>query len=382
MDALSDPAYRLTPKVLTPSLLHDGSGATVYPAPRPPPTNPLFSSDRAQTGGVQPHPTAATRETPAPGKKGHEEIDAAAAAADEAPPAAGALSGLLTAKDGLKYMVYLPKSWSAVPMAESESPKLHPLLLFLHGRGGVKNSENVRGQSITKMLRENDPNLMATDADGFPFIVLIPVASQPGWQPQFPSLLSLVATAQSDLHADPARTYLTGQSMGGNGAWHLAASAAAGVFTAVVPVCGYLEMGAPPPKTKRKNSQSSDTQPQQQPAVPAPDRYVVNALLHKSIPIWAFHSADDAVVPVGHTDVAIEALRQQQYDARFLRYTRYETAPPMVLSGGKEMAGHAAWELAYSTTELCASHHTAKSLLALVFSCMHLTYHFGSTRCR
>ena len=355
MDMLSDPAYRLTPKMLTPSLLHDGSGATVYPAPRRPPTNPLFLSQRAQTGGVQPDPTAATREVP-----GHEEIDAVAAAADETPPAAGAVSGLLTAKDGLKYMLYLPKGWSAVPTAATESPKLHPLLLFLHGRGGVKNPENVRGQSITKMLCENHPNLMATEAEGFPFIVRIPVASQPNWQPQFPSLLSLVATAQSDLHADPARTYLTGQSMGGNGAWHLAASAAAGVFAAVVPVCGYLEMAPPPPKTKRKNSQSGagDTQSQQQPAIPAPDRHVVNALLHKSIPIWAFHSADDVVVPVGHTDVAIETLRQQQYDGRCLRYTRYETAPPMVLSGGKEMAGHAAWELAYSTTELCESHHT------------------------
>ena len=47
-------------------------------------------------------------------------------------------------------------------------------------------------------------------------------------------------------------------------------------------------------------------------------------------------------------------LRRQQYEDKNLRYTRYETAPPMVLSSGKKMAGHAAWELAYSTAELCA----------------------------
>jgi predicted peptidase len=336
--------------MLTPSLLRapgtSSGSAPVYPAPRPPPTNPLFS-------------TGPTRHAPA-SSGGGGEIDEAAAAAAAAPPTAGAVSGVLTAKDGLKYMVYLPKTWSAAP----KSPRLHPLLLFLHGRGGVQNPENVRGQSITKMLLEGHPSLMAADAEGFPFIVLIPVASQPGWQAQFPGLLSLVASAQSDLYADPARTYLTGQSMGGNGAWHLAASAAAGVFTALVPVCGYMEM-APPPKKKKKTKKQQQSQSgagdgpsedsQQPPAIPAPDQQVVNALLQKSIPIWAFHSADDAVVPVGHTDAAIETLRQQQYEEKLLRYTRYETAPPMVLSGGNEMAGHAAWELAYATTELCTS---------------------------
>ncbi len=348
-DVLFDARFQSSPKMLTPSLL-SGTGVPAYPAPRPPPANPLFS---------------VAHHTSVPLRRGSD--DAAAASGDEAaataPPAAGAVSGVLTAKDGLKYMVYLPKTWCEAP----KSPQLHPLLLFLHGRGGVQNPENIRGQSITKMLLEGSAPNVAGDVEGFPFIVLIPVASQPGWQSQFPSLLSLVATAQSDLHADPARTYLTGQSMGGNGAWHLAATAAAGVFTAVVPVCGYLEMAPPPKRKKKKKSQSdagNDTSEelQQPPAIPAPDQQVVNALLQKSIPIWAFHSADDVVVPVGHTDVAIATLRQQQYEGKLLRYTRYETAPPMVLSGGNEMAGHAAWELAYATTELCTSHHNGRPM--------------------
>lgn len=300
------------------------------------------------------------------------------------PAAAGAVSGVLTAADGLEYMVYLPKTWSGA-QPTSESPRQYPLLLFLHGRGGVKNPQNIRSQSITKMLLEDDPRLMAhswypddamgannvgvtANPEGFPFIVLIPVASQPSWQPQFSSLLSLVALAQSQLYADPKRTYLTGQSMGGNGAWHLAASAPAGVFAAVVPVCGYLEMPPPPKKKKQSNRKKPHEnlngngpqlhqQTQQQPLIPAPDEQVVDALLQKSIPIWAFHAADDVVVPVGHTDVTIEAVRQQQRAESQSRYTRYETAPPMVLSSGKEMAGHAAWELAYSTMELCASSH-------------------------
>ena len=295
--------------------------------------------------------------------------EAAAAAAAAEPLKAGTLSGLRTAADGLQYMVYLPAAWDVAPPAGS--PR-HPVLLFLHGRGGVKNVENVRGQSITRMLLDGHPCLMGhrwggadtTDDNttGFPFIVLIPVAGQPSWQPQFPSLHSLVAMAQSDLHGDPGRTYLTGQSMGGNGAWHLAASAATGVFAAVVPVCGYLEMPPAPKRKSSKKGQQQPPQPQPQPAIPEPDQAVVRALLRKSIPIWAFHSADDTVVPVGHTDGAMKALRQQAAGAAEgqkdrLRYTRYDSAPPMVLSSGKEMAGHAAWEPAYATPELCKPFH-------------------------
>ena len=194
---------------------------------------------------------------------------------------------MLTAADGSRYMVYLPKTWAAKSAAVH-----HPVLLFLHGRGGVKSEANIRGQSLTKMLLESDPQLFGpwSDRDGFPFIVLIPMAGQPDWQTQFPSLLSLVAMAHNELHGDPARTYLTGQSMGGNGAWHLAASATPGVFAALAPVCGYLEIAPAPKKKKKKKGAAPEPQPPQLP-IPEPNAEVLASLINSSIPIWAFHAA-------------------------------------------------------------------------------------------
>lgn len=59
---------------------------------------------------------------------------------------------------------------------------------------------------------------------------------------------------------------------------------------------------------------------------------------------------------MGHTDGAIAALQLAagaDADER-IKYTRYDTAPPMILGGGNQMPGHACWELAYAEQDLFA----------------------------
>ena len=201
---------------------------------------------------------------------------------------AGKISPLITAADGTNYMLYLPSYWSA----ETKEPRqpTHPVLLFLHGAGGVQSEGNVRGISLGKMLADDgfmranstaggspvitaaptvlpDGSIQSGTApwpEGFPFITIMPIAAQRGWQPQFPNVAGLVEMVHRDLGGDPSRTYLAGQSMGGNGAWHLGA-AYPSLFAAIVPVCGYIERN-----------------------VDAPPKEVLEALATK--PIWTFHS--------------------------------------------------------------------------------------------
>ena len=139
--------------------------------------------------------------------------------------AVGTVSETLT-RDGSQYMVFLPSGWSP--------EKKHPVCLFLHGAGGVSKVDNIRGQSLTRML------LTPEYAAKMEHIVLIPVATTREWKNHFPFVMSLVDMAIADLSGDPSRVALAGQSMGGHGTWMLAAQHA-DRFCAVVPICGYVQ---------------------------------------------------------------------------------------------------------------------------------------------
>jgi len=137
-----------------------------------------------------------------------------------------------------------------------------------------------------------------------------------------------------ELSLDPSRLYLTGVSMGGYGTW-LAGSGTVGFksggaepssklrprFAAIAPVCG---AGSADPATL------------------------------DGVPVWAFHGANDVVVPVGVSDETIQALRQRRSntneDYPEVKYTRYEVAPAP--TGWESYAGHASWKLAYEGPEL------------------------------
>jgi predicted peptidase len=106
---------------------------------------------------------------------------------------------------------------------------------------------------------------------------------------------------------DPTRYYVSGLSMGGYGAWYLMMRFPER-FAAAVPVCG---AGDP-----KKSSLIANT------------------------PVWAFHGADDAVVPVNGSRDMISAL---QRTLATVKYTEYPAS---------QKVGHASWVPAGETAGL------------------------------
>jgi len=231
----------------------------------------------------------------------------------------GKLSGVTTSPAGVDHMIFLPADWKV------NGPK-HPVVLFLHGAGGVKKPSGVTSISLGNMVGGgkpnpyNDPGLKVDSEDenmefaaSFPCITIFPVASQRGWQTQFPGLIQLVDSVLSDLNGDPSRVYLTGQSMGGNGGWKLGMENP-DRFAAMAIFCGGYDIDP---------AEAAETL--------------------KTMPIWTFHAEDDGMVPVTGTDAIVEALKAAGSE---IKYTRY---PAGKVEG---MGGHGSWEHALKDPEL------------------------------
>jgi predicted peptidase len=210
---------------------------------------------------------------------------------------------------GLKYLVFLPPRWT--------KDTLHPVMLFMHGAGGLNNENNIRGQSLGRKLAT--PEFAAS----VEHVVLLPIAPSRPWSDHFDHVDRLLEYALEELCGDPNRIVITGQSLGGNGCWELAARHPT-KFAAVMPICGYTERDSPT-------------------APPA----LVSALA--KLPIWAHHGANDTVVKVMNTDEMVEALKAA---GSSVKYSRYDLAPPCVLDDGRELEGHGSYELVWVDPEV------------------------------
>lgn len=197
----------------------------------------------------------------------------------------------------LRYLLYLPPGYGADPS------RGWPLVLFLHGAGE-------RGDDLDLVRRHGVPRRV--EEEDFPFVAVSPqCAAGASWHRQLPALKSLLEEVLACHTIDPDRVYLTGISMGGYGAWHLAARFPQ-LFAAVVPVCGG---GLPSAGFPEK----------------------VCAL--RDVPVWAFHGAEDLVVPVQETTQLVEKLRACGGDVRLTIY-------PGV--------GHDSWTRTYAEPQLYA----------------------------
>jgi predicted peptidase len=187
----------------------------------------------------------------------------------------------------LKYLEWLPEGYEG-------SDAKWPLLIFLHGVGEM-------GVNLKKVLNHGPPKLIEAGRR-FPFIVVAPQSPTLFWNPYAVNALTeeLVAT----LKVDPKRVWLTGLSMGGNGTW-MAASLRPELYAAVVPICGWG------------------------------DFFMVRRL--SSVPVWAFHGAQDPAVPIAKTQELIDSLKTTGAKPRFTVYPD---------------AGHDSWTQAYDDPEL------------------------------
>jgi predicted peptidase len=100
-------------------------------------------------------------------------------------------------------------------------------------------------------------------------------------------ILAAIESLQSEFSLDPSRFYLVGVSMGGNGAWEVAARFPA-KFAAVVPICGAGDPASASQLTR--------------------------------LPIWCFHGTADPLIPVEHARKMIAAVRKAGGNPRYTEY--------------------------------------------------------------
>jgi predicted peptidase len=187
-----------------------------------------------------------------------------------------------------RYLLSLPPGYP--------SGELWPMILFLHGAGE-------RGDDLTRVKIHGPPRLVEQRPEDFPFIVVSPqVPDERIWSTQL--LDALLEEVTQRYAVDPDRIYVTGLSMGGYGAWHLAMEFP-DRFAAIAPISG--------------------------------GGTVTGACSLRHLPIWAFHGALDEVVSPSRSEELVERLRRCD---GHIRYTRYEDA------------GHDAWTRTYEDPEL------------------------------
>jgi predicted peptidase len=174
-----------------------------------------------------------------------------------------------------------------------------PLVIFLHGAGE-------RGDDLD-LLTVHGPPKQAMAGEQLPFGLVAPQCPEDSWWTwQAEAVLALLDETLATRNVDPDRVYLTGLSMGGMGTWDIAARYPQR-FAAILPICG------------------------------SSGRWFARRLA--TMPIWAFHNADDPAVPVEGTTEMVAAVEQAGGTPRM-------TVNPT--------GGHDAWTAAYDDPEVYA----------------------------
>ena len=185
----------------------------------------------------------------------------------------------------LPYLLYAPET--SVPV---------PLILLLHGSGE-------RGNDLVHVGDEGLGELLANLPEDA--LVVVPQCPEnTRWTEHLGALGTILDTVAAAHTVDPNRSYLTGLSMGGQGAWYLAAGAPER-FAALVPVCG------------RSNPEAAGNL--------------------RTLPIWVFHGKDDNTVLPNESEKMVRALEEAGANVKSTFY-------PGV--------GHNSWSKAYSEPDL------------------------------
>ena len=143
-----------------------------------------------------------------------------------------------------------------------------PLILFLHGAGGV-------GKDIEDDIEDLVKCLTPEIKKDFPFVVISPASGESGWKA--PQILRILDEATVRWNIDPNRIYLTGFSMGGFGTFQVACDSPE-TFAAIVPVAG----GGDPARAEQL----------------------------KKVPTWAFHGDADNVVSCENSVKMIDSMKE------------------------------------------------------------------------
>jgi predicted peptidase len=181
------------------------------------------------------------------------------------------------------YQVYIPASLQ-------QTGQKVPVIVFLHGIGQRGEGGYVPAQGGAGMM-------VRSYMERMPAIVVMPQCrSGRYWHDSDMTEMVMAELNQTvgEFKGDPQRLYLIGVSMGGYGAWHMAAEYP-GKFAAVVPICG----GSP---------------------LRTGDRFTQIARKVGKTPVWVFHGAADRVVPVSESRQMVEALKAAGGNVRYSEY--------------------------------------------------------------
>ena len=214
-------------------------------------------------------------------------------ASDSAPPGgqqAQAFEKTVTKTLSCKYLLFLPEGYG-------EKKQAWPMILFLHGAGE-------RGSDLKKVKKHGPPKIVEKQKD-FPFILVSPQCpADEWWTEKDEVLINLLDDIVAQYDVDVHRIYLTGLSMGGYGTWTLACQYPER-FAAIVPICG------------------------------GGKRFMARRL--KDLPIWAFHGAQDRVVPLKESEEMVNTIKAVGGNAKLTVYPN---------------AGHDSWTETYDNQEL------------------------------
>ncbi len=180
-----------------------------------------------------------------------------------------------------RFQVYLPEEW------RRDDGKEWPMILFLHGRGE-------RGSEGMWQTQVGLPEAVRDHPERWPFVIVMPQCPQEHyWTDQISEELAMATLERetAEFRGDPERTYLTGLSLGGYGAWELArlhphrwaavAIAAGGVFWSYAP-----------------------ERWQKQATLPAEYAHAIGRT-----PVWLFHGTDDFIVLPKQSELMFEAFK-------------------------------------------------------------------------
>jgi predicted esterase len=208
-----------------------------------------------------------------------------------------------------RFQVYLPEAF------RREERKPWPVILYLHGRGE-------RGAEGMWQTQVGLPQAVRDHPERWPFVIVMPQCPLPRFWTD-PEMLAMAMSTldqeTDEFHLDRQRTYLTGLSMGGYGAWELGrmnpkrwaavAIMAGGVFWSYAPE-RWQEVATLPAEYARAMGRT---------------------------PLWLFHGSEDNIVNLRQAELMYEAFKAAGGHVRL-----------WVFQGLK----HDCWSRAYNEPEL------------------------------
>ena len=189
--------------------------------------------------------------------------------------------------DGVRmpYRLYVPPNYDA--------KQKYPLVIWLHG------SDAIGTDNLKQIAGYNDAGtrVWVVHWKDFPAVVVAPQSYERYWSVQpsprpaeEPLVIGIIAELEREFDIDSDRIYLTGQSMGGFGAWAFLEQRP-DFYAAAIILCGPVGPGM-----------------------------ISDAHTIAHIPVWVFQGAKDEVVSVADVQAMLESLRKAGGHPRYTEY--------------------------------------------------------------